>query len=442
MSLKDDKRKVFTTIGSYTSFMEQNKPFNPTDVFPSINNKKDVVPFLLDTLKNVAGSDKLKELVGGMITKLVASGETKMKEVLKKQFVQSNSGDLLPTGFTTNGLDVKVKDIDVAGKFKTDPTSDVGSLLYQKKFDVDKLFHDAIRLENTSVSFGGLNLNVIYNDATDSFNFKPSGVTNIGDYFTNFIDKTQLLDSNEVVANVMDTIYGTLKAKSKKTQAEILQELEVQKVLEQITNGDDSMTILPRDYEELQRNALELSQGIVNYDLGCGLMPASLSFTSLNNLNILISGSTDTFLVGNAIESTIGESTTGNTETTSENIETIKDGFFQKLIKIFTTQMLYAGTQQPQIKMLLTMMKAFQDNGVVVSQAATEYMKQFKVFIHCMVKEILMMIAEYIFLLAVGYMIKLLTPVIKKILKEKINQFLQIIKSLTAGSKVLAAISP
>jgi len=443
MALKDDKRKIFTTVGSYTSFMEQNKPFNPTDVFPSINNKKDVVPFLLDTLKNVAGSDKLKELVGNMVTKLVASGETKMKEALTKQFTQSNSGDQPPSWFTDDGATIKVKDIDVTGKFKTAPTSEVGILEYQKAFDVDKdLFYKSIQIGNATMEFGTLKIDVAYNENSDSFNIKPNGFNgNIGDLFTEYINNTQLIDSNELVTNVMDSIYGTLKAKSKKTQAEILQELEVQKLLQQVMNGDDSMVILPKDYEELQTRALELSQGIVNYDLGCGLMPASLSFESLQALNTFISGSTDPYAIGNAIEATIPESTTGNTETTAENIETIKDGFFQRLINIFVEQMLYAGTQQPQIKMLLTIMNAFQNNGVIISKAATEYMKQFKVFIHCMVKEILMMVAQYIFLVAIGYMIKLLTPVIKKILKEKIKQFSDLMKSLTTGTKVGKALS-
>ena len=35
MALADDKRKVFTMISSYTSFMEKNKPVKPTDIFPS-----------------------------------------------------------------------------------------------------------------------------------------------------------------------------------------------------------------------------------------------------------------------------------------------------------------------------------------------------------------------------------------------------------------------
>jgi hypothetical protein len=444
MALADDKRKVFTTISSYTSFMEQNKPVKSTDIFPSINNKKDVVPFLLDALKTIAGTDSLKGLIGSMITKVVASGETKIKEVLKKQFTQSNAGENLPTWFKDDGINIPVSSVDIAGKLKQAPDSDVGKLMYQKAFDVDRLFYDSIMNAGATVSFVGLNVDCKYDENGDSFNIKPpaSFNGNIGQFFINYIENTQLVDPNEIVTNVMDSIYGTLRAKTKKTQAQVLQELQYSKILEQVMNDDDSMIILPKDYEELQHRALELSQGIVNYDMGCGLMPASLSFASLSGLNTTILGSTDPFLIGNAIENTIGESTSGNTTTeavSAANKETIKDGFFQRLIKIFVEQMTFAGTLQPQIKMILSIMSAFQHDGVVViTEAATEYMKQFKIFMKCMVKDIMNMIAEYIFTLAIGYLIALLQPVIKKILKEKINQFMLIIKSLVGGGKVAA----
>jgi hypothetical protein len=61
-----------------------------------------------------------------------------------------------------------------------------------------------------------------------------------------------------------------------------------------------------------------------------------------------------------------------------------------------------------------------------------------------MAKEIMIMVAEFIFLLALVYLMKLLTPVIKRIVKEKINQFKRIIVSLTAGkaAKLAEAAAP
>ena len=64
MGLIDNKKNVFTTIGAYTSLQQSGTLPNPTNVFPSINNKKDIVPYLLDVLKVVVGSNALQELTG------------------------------------------------------------------------------------------------------------------------------------------------------------------------------------------------------------------------------------------------------------------------------------------------------------------------------------------------------------------------------------------
>ena len=88
MSLADNKRSIFTTIGSYSSLIEEGKRPRQSDLFPSINNKDDIVPFLLDVLKTVAGTEVLKELIGGMFTKLIDTSEPQLKTALKKQFNQ------------------------------------------------------------------------------------------------------------------------------------------------------------------------------------------------------------------------------------------------------------------------------------------------------------------------------------------------------------------
>jgi len=118
MSLADNKRSVFTTIGSYTSLIQEGKPSLQTDLFPSINNKDDIVPFLLDVLKTVAGTEAIKETIGGMFSTLVNEVEPQLKTVLKKQFILSNSDQLLPSDFMDNGITVPVKTIDVNGKLK------------------------------------------------------------------------------------------------------------------------------------------------------------------------------------------------------------------------------------------------------------------------------------------------------------------------------------
>jgi len=436
MSLADDKRGVFTTIGSYTSMIEQpNLPFQ-TDLFDSINNKDDIVPFLLDVLKTVAGSDALKETIGGMFGSLVEEVEPKLKTELKKQFVQSNANNSLPSSFQTNGITVPVKTIDVKGKFKVAPNSPGGDLLYDTSLpNFDKRAHDAI--SNSGLAQGFSNLSIKYVGG-DSFQIKPSGFTgNIGDFFSDYLDDVKLLDKKEITSTVMDSIYGTLASKQNKTEEQLYEELQVETMLNQVLDDEDNaFVIAPEKYEELLTKAQELANGVVNYDMGCGLMPAELQFDDFSKLITSISGATDPFYIGDQLDATIEESTSGSTTTedlTTENKQTIKDGFFQRIIKIFTMQILFAVTAAPQVRALLGMMSSLQNNGTVLIDKASNDMKNFKTMIKCMSKEVMAAIAAFIFAIAVAYLIKLLKPIIKRVIKEKINQYSDIIISLTGA---------
>lgn len=437
MSLADNKRSVFTTIGSYNSLMEQGKPSLQTDLYPSINNKDDIVPFLLDVLKTVAGSDALIETIGGMFGNLVDEAEPKLKTELTKHFIQSNSNEVLPNSFKTNGITVPVKSLDVNGKLRVNPNTTGGALIYDTSIpSFDKTAYDAIL--NAGIPQGFNNIAITYIQATDSFQIKPSGATtNIGAFFSTYIENTELVNKKELVSSVMDNFYGTLAKNQNKTVDEVYNELLVETQLQQVLNGDDSFVISPEKYDELLAKSREMVNGVVSYDLGCGLMPAELGFDDFSNLVSTISGATDPFLIGNKIGETINQSTAQTQDLTTENKQTIKDGFFQRIINIFTIKLLQAITTTPQIRMLFGMMSSLQNNGVVKLSAATEDMKNFKTCIKCMSKEIMKLIAAFIFALAISYLIKLLKPVIKKVVKEKINQYVGVIKSLTGALKII-----
>lgn len=446
MSRADSKRGVFNNIKAYNSLSQQGKPPTQTDLMTSINNTKETIPFLLDTLKTLAGAAALKVLIGNMLTKMVGGAESKLKTALKKQFTQSNAGDPLPTSFQNSGVNMPVKDIDTTGKLKVNPSSvnTGGKILYGQPSEnnFDYKAHDAIRLNGTPVNCN--NTTVTYDANIDGFNIKPSGsVPNVSTYFNDYIDSTQLINSDEIVSNTMDRIYGTLSKEQKKTPEQILDELILEKMLEQVLNGDDSFEISPEDMNKMQGLANELSTGVVGYDMGCGYMPAQLNINDLNKLINTISGSTNPFAVGNAVEAALDASVSGTSAVSNENKETIRDGFFQKMINTFTVKLLAAVTTAPQVRMLMGIMSSIQ-NGVVQIGNAVDDIKKWKICIKCMAKEIMIMVAGFIFSLALVYLMRLLKPVIKRIIKEKINQFKRMIMSLVAGraAKVAEAAAP
>ena len=435
MSLADKKRSVFTTIGSYTSLMEQDDKYQQTDSFSSINNKDDIVPFLLDVLKTVAGTEAIKKTLGELFSSLVDEVEPKLKIALKKQLIQSNADELLGTSFTTNGITVPVKNIDISGKFKVNPSSAEGNLIYGATTNTfNSTAYDAIN-EGIPKSFSVFNIE--YNNSLDTFQVKPtlSSSAKIGDFFTQYIDDTELINKKELLSAVMDNFYGTLAKNQNKTVEQIYEELLIEEQLRQLMNDDDSFVIAPDKLDTILAKARELVAGSVTYDLGCGLMPAQLDFNNFSDLISNISGSTDPFYIGNQIGATIDESTSGSTtsDLTTENKETIKDGFFQKIINIFTVKMLQAVSTAPQIRVMFGMMSSLQNNGTITLNKPSKDMKNFKTCINCMSKEIMALIAKFIFIIAITYLIKLLKPVITRVIKEKINQYNDIMISLISA---------
>jgi hypothetical protein len=445
MSLADKKRSVFTTIGSYNSLMEQGEDVLQTDLFPSINNKDDIVPFILDVLKTVAGTEAIKEAMGGMFSDLVDEVEPKLKTELKKQFIQSNSDDIIPSSFMTNGITVPVKNIDISGKFKVDPSSAEGSLIYGATTGTfNSTAYDAILNAGDFEDFN--NLQIKFLAGSDSLQIRPLGsAPKIGDFFTTYIDNTELINKKELISAVMDNFYGTLANNQTKTEEQVYNELLVETQLQQVLNGDDSFVVEPELFDQLQAKARELVAGAVTYDLGCGQMPASLEFDDFSETVSKITGATDPFFIGDQLGATIDDSTNSLEETqdlTTENKETMKDGFFQKLINIFSVKMLEATVVAPQVRTLLGMMSSLQNEGTTLLSNASEDLENFKTCIKCMSKEIIALIAEFLFALAISYLIKLLKPVILKVIKEKINQYTAIITSLTgAGSKISDALT-
>lgn len=434
MGIKDKKKGVFTTIGAYSSMMKQSKMPDTTNLFSSVNNKKDIVPYLLDILKVAAGSFAVQQLVGGLFTTFIDSAEPMLKDGVKKQTVQYNSGDGIPNGFK-QGYSMPVKQIDTYGKLKTNPDSTGGEMLYDNsKPNFDSVSYQAISNPGSDKPFGNMLIN--YNSTDDKFKLKPNipaGTTpSVGNWMGDFVDEITIIDKKEFMSNVMDSFYGSITKSQGKTVEEVAQELEVNKLLEQLINDDDSFEILPEDYDDILRKAEEMVNGVVNYDLGCGVMGASLPLSGMSNLISNISGSTDPFFISNEIGKTIGDSV-DNKDTADNNQETIKDNFFQKIIELITINLAKAVCTAPQIRAILAIGSGFQNNGNIKIESVKDSLKNFKVYLKCMIKLAMELINKFIYEFILPFLIALISPIIKRIVKEKINQFTSILKSLVSS---------
>ena len=435
MAILDQKKSVFTTIGAYKSLEDAGIPPNLTNSFLSINNKKDIVPFLLDVLAVVVGTDALQELIGKIFTDFIPKIEPNLKAGIKKQNTQSNSDSLLPSGFTQNGYDVPLKSLDVNGKLKTPPSSTAGSMLYSSSGikNFDNVLYEVLLME--TASFGGL-LSMTYNQSKDTINFKPDPAlgTNItiGSFLNGFVDQMELINQKEFMSNVMNLFYGSITSNQNKTVEQVAQELAVAQELQQLMNDDSSFVISPQDYDAILRKAQELVNGATYYDLGCGIMEVVYPISGMSNLVASISGSTNPFLVGNQIANTISGSTQNTPDATTANAQTIKDNFFKKLIDLIVQTLIQAITTAPQIRALLAISSAFTHMGIPQIGNPLDDLKKFRIFLKCNINVIMALLNKFIYDLIITVLIPFLTPIIKKIIKEKINNYKKQQQSLIA----------
>lgn len=427
MSRIDDKRKIFSKIGSFSSMNEINDLPNKTDSFSSVNNSEDSVNFLLDTLKTTAGTVAINEAVGGMMGDVLNDSEPKVKESLKKQFNQSNSGKDLPDSFVSQGIDLPVKDIDVNGKLKTSKNSDVGNLLYGNGGnDFDSALRDAIVNEGTEVSCN--NMKVMFDSNTENFTIKPiNNNANCGEFVNDFIDNTEIFNKDEIVTNVMDDIFGSVSNEMGKTENEIYNELQINQILKQLVGGDNSMILNQEILDDLFNDAKNKSKGVVVLDFGCGKKEVKLPLSGITNLVNNLSNvdeNNNTQQLINTFDNVFDD------ENSRDNRETINDNIIKLIINGLTVKMIEKVVTSPQIRTLMGIVSTFDGEEPQIGDVK-EDMKKWKKFIICMKKEIMIIIGAFLFALTVKFLIKLLRPTMKRVIKEKMNNFKSSINSLT-----------
>jgi dihydroxyacetone kinase DhaKLM complex PTS-EIIA-like component DhaM len=358
-----------------------------------------------------------------------------MKAALKKQFIQNNSTSTLPSYFKANGIGVSLDmtSLDPKGKLQQPKTS----LLYdQSKITFDGNLKDSIISESPTEING---LSMTYKPISDKLVVKSTSATEsltIGDWFGKFIDKSELINKQELVANVMNSMYGTIDADSDKTVEQLYQEQQMSQIIDNLGNDDESLSLSQEELDNSMKKAQDLKNGVIIYDLGCGMYEVSLNMEDMSMLVNNVVSSSDPNAVGNSISNAFSGSVSTNSsiETTDENKEAMKDGFLKKLLDIVKRILVESLTTSPLVRVLMGIFSAIQNNGVTLITKPIDDFKNFKSLIKCLTDEMKKEISKFIFNLILTYLMALLAPVIKEIIKEKINNYLTVLKSLVGIS--------
>lgn len=432
MSLINEKSSVFTQIGALNSVNDEFTLPNPTNSLSSVNNRNEPVPFFLDLLTVLVGSEALKSTVGELMTGFIRNVQPTLESELRNQFLDFNSDEVVPSSFQNSGYNIDAKTIDSYGKLRTDPSSQLGNIIYGNVGnDFDRVSYNAISNPGTNVNYNNLTIN--YNDTLDQFNYKPVFSNQpIGTFLDTYIDNLVLINEPEFIGKINNQLFGTTSINQNKTVNDLVLEDKINKTLEKIINEEESIEISDNELREIERNAQLRSEGINQLDVGCGVINTSLSLDNLSNLVDTTTSSNDPLTVGNAYVSALNSSFSPNQENQlDENRETIQDNFFKRLINTIVLILVSSITVTPQIRVLIGITSGFKNNNNPNIGDPVEDLSNKRNLINCFSKTAKSTINEFLFDLVKKELLKLIVPVSKIILKEKINQYTSIIRSLT-----------
>ena len=419
MSIVDDKKKVLNKISALTSLKDNiladSKKSNQLNLsIKSVTNKNNAITFLLDTMKSIIGSDALKEVTGELISGFVDKVEPIVKTTLKKQLIQYNADEMLPSSFVINGINLNVKKIDIEGKLRINPDSGLGSITYDKVLpSFNRSIYNAIKTEQ-NIAYNGLVLK--YNSITDNINIRPESVTSVGDFFINYIDNTNFINRDEIVTEALDLLFGTVTIGKNKSESEINVDLRTNKILDNIINGN-SEDLTSTELSDVEKKSKELYLGYLNNDFCCGDVIVTLPEENL--VDLVTNLGDDPFIIGNKLSEVPANNSTD--VALSENQPTVKDNFLQQFINTLILALIKGVTVSPEAKTLIEVSNLLQ--GKTINTLGDDFIKNNITLIKCIIKQLIEEITDFIFKKITIYLNKLLEPVIKKIAKEKITQY-------------------
>ena len=431
MSTINDKKSIINEISVLSSIGKTADLPDQNFTLSSVNTKNEPIPFMLDLLTVLVGSEALQRTTGQVMTNFIRKVEPDLKTDLKKQSTTFNSDKTLPAGFGA-GYQVPIKKIDLFNKLKTDPSSSEGSLLYQDNVNsFDQVAYNAIVADGSDVTFGNIKMN--YNSSTDKMSIKPLNPTDtIGSFTNSFIDNLTIIDEKEFTASVMESMYGTISNSSKKTKKQLLEEERIRSLINKLIESDSVANISDAELEELNRLADNKFSGVVPIDVGCSIIDGILGLDDINTLINNNLGNTNPLSVGNAFDSAM-ENSFGNKpdQINPTNKNAIRDGFFKRLLKTILNAIVLALTSTPQIRVLLMLLNGFKNNdNVDFPSDSTDDINSQKNFTNCLAKKTTGLLNEFIFNLLKTELLKIIIPVAKLLVKEKLQAFFRIIQSL------------
>lgn len=429
MSLIGRKKNIFTTISSIKSFNENDRKVRTNDSLSSLTNKKDSLSFLLDLISVIIGSGGFIKLIGGLFGNVFDEAQPQIQQQILNNLTTPLSNKSLSSTSFNNGLILPLSYIDIFNKLKTDPNSNIGNIIYDINSDINSFdynLYDAINNPNTDKIIDQIIVN--YDDSSDTLSIRAVNLDQtVFDFYEEYTDGI-IINKNDFITNVIDSVFGIKTSSQNKTLNQISKELIVKLKIEKI-NNEEEISISPSELENIENNSKQLKNGVSEIDLGCGIYKSSITIDDLSSLiNNINSEDVDQNTISNEFSNLFDKSFE-----IKNNKDTAKDNFSKKIISGFELELTKSFFLNPKT-LILNYINQFIVDGEI-NNNVDNIIEDNKKTIGCISIKTKEIVNKFIFNLVKSELNNLIKPFVKMIVKEKINQHIGILRSLTGFSQ-------
>lgn len=457
MSIIDKKKKVFGNIAAAKTLTEGYPKLKTSSSFPSINNNGNSVSFLSDLTKSLTGYESLVNTLVDTLTHSLGDINSSIKNAVKtelKSIVSCGVDPSIPSFLASggSGIVIEASKLDFFDILKIDPNSIGGQLSYGDANDFKRFLHTSTQSSGTKLSwpsFSGVDMldfefnaqgikGIIPNN-TFKINMNPNfNIKTLTDFNNSFMDSIQLFNTQDVINNVIDGIFGTLSSFLNKPIKLLEIESKVDNVIDCIINTDyndiidDSyFTFSNAEVFEQQKKANIRKKGIAKLEC-CNKVDVSIPAGYLTKLNSDLTGATTTAAKKVAIVNNLNlmaNQTTVNSENVEDNI-TLKLDFIQQLINELTKTIVKSLLDPKIVTIFLINYKIINGQNATYDDAI-DFIKKNKNLVKDLTKKISEMIIAILLAVAlkkIGELIgKQITEIEIEKAKNKLAQLLSLV---------------
>lgn len=401
--------KIFTTL---KSSKDDEPQFNPNSNLDS----SDPLLFLLDLISLILGSAFLRVILSGFLNDLLGSLDKEIKNSLKA----SNNTETSNTTQSSFNLIIPMSLLDYNDTFKIDPNSIEGKQIYTDG-SFNKDFHNNVLNGNNSSSFFGGTIQMSYDQDSNNVSI---GQNNINDDKETYLNKTssniKIIDVEQINNTLLDSLFNTVSRK--KSIKGINTDIELEGIINNILGGKDeneSFTIEVGGVEKYEVEAKRIKSGLMVLDFGCDTENLNLDKSFLNQTfeNPII-----------RLESALNEVLNSNSVDSDKSA--INDKFNKDASKKLLLNVIKAILLSPQMIIYLLIRQLLLNGNATIPNNAKDFLSSQYGLVRLIICFIRNKFVEYVFKLFKKELLKLVLPVLKEIVKEKLLSYKNILVSL------------